>query len=137
MHSLSTPDAGNIDYCLELSDIPLKQKRSLYTLLTTILTTSSSAKPNLTELRDWLGTTLEDETIAPLEIIAKPGREIVSSHRTGRVTYQLEKIKCGKKGCKCASGALHGPYWYAYRWNGKKVVSEYIGKTLKTARTEP
>ncbi|GAQ00135.1 hypothetical protein NIES2104_67000 [Leptolyngbya sp. NIES-2104] len=120
-----------------MNDISLEQRRSLHTLLTAILTTSSSTKPNLAKLRDWLGTTLEDEPIAPLEIIAKLGREIVSSHKTGRVTYQLEKIKCGKKGCKCASGALHGPYWYAYRWNGKKVVSEYIGKTLKTAKTEP
>ncbi|WP_059002698.1 DUF6788 family protein [Leptolyngbya sp. NIES-2104] len=136
MHSPSTPDACN-DYYLELNDISLEQRRSLHTLLTAILTTSSSTKPNLAKLRDWLGTTLEDEPIAPLEIIAKLGREIVSSHKTGRVTYQLEKIKCGKKGCKCASGALHGPYWYAYRWNGKKVVSEYIGKTLKTAKTEP
>lgn len=136
MHSPFTPDACN-DYYLELNDIPLEQKRSLHTLLTTILETSQSTKPNLTELRDWLETVLEDGTIAPLEIIAKPGREIVSSHKTGRVTYQLEKIKCGKKGCKCASGALHGPYWYAYRWNGKKVVSEYIGKTLKNVRTKP
>ncbi len=92
--------------------------------------------PKLTVLRDWLAAILEDESIAELENIIKPGREIVSQHRTGRVTYQLEKIKCGKKGCKCASGKLHGPYWYAYRWNGKKVVSEYIGKTLQGLEAE-
>ena len=29
---------------------------------------------------------------------------------------RLERVKCGKKGCKkCASGELHGPYWYLYR----------------------
>ena len=46
---------------------------------------------------------------------------------------RLERVKCGKKGCKkCAAGELHGPYWYLYRpkLNGKGRTSEYIGKTL-------
>ncbi len=46
---------------------------------------------------------------------------------------QLEHVKCGKKGCnKCASGELHGPYWYLYRpkQNGEGRTSEYIGKVL-------
>jgi hypothetical protein len=46
---------------------------------------------------------------------------------------ELERVKCGKKGCKkCASGELHGPYWYLYRpkENGPGRTSEYIGKTL-------
>jgi hypothetical protein len=46
---------------------------------------------------------------------------------------ELERVKCGKKGCKkCASGELHGPYWYLYRpkENGPGRTSEYIGKML-------
>ena len=28
---------------------------------------------------------------------------------------ELERVKCGKKGCKkCASGERHGPHWYLY-----------------------
>jgi|GEM_PF-1504184 len=128
--------SDDADYCSELIDIPQDQKRSLYTLLTTILTTSSDPKPKLAALHDWLGADLGDEEAAQLEIITKPGREVVSRHKTGRVTYQLEKVKCGKEGCKCTDGKLHGPYWYAYRWNGKKVVSEYIGKTLQNSKVD-
>jgi len=45
------------------------------------------------------------------------------------VTYQLERIKCGKRRCgTCRSGVLHGPYWYAY-WKAKgRTRSKYIGK---------
>jgi hypothetical protein len=46
---------------------------------------------------------------------------------------RLERVKCGKKGCKkCASGELHGPYWYLYRpkRNGSGRTSEYVGKML-------
>jgi len=46
---------------------------------------------------------------------------------------RLERVKCGKKGCKkCAAGELHGPYWYLYRpkQNGKGRTSEYVGKLL-------
>ena len=46
---------------------------------------------------------------------------------------KLERVNCGKKGCKkCASGALHGPYWYLYRpkENGPGRTSEYVGKVL-------
>src|SRR5687767_7577624 len=46
---------------------------------------------------------------------------------------ELERVKCGKKGCnKCAGGELHGPYWYLYRpkENGPGRTSEYVGKLL-------
>jgi hypothetical protein len=46
---------------------------------------------------------------------------------------ELERVKCGKKGCKkCASGEFHGPYWYLYRpkENGPGRTSEYVGKVL-------
>ena len=46
---------------------------------------------------------------------------------------ELERVKCGKKGCnKCAGGELHGPYWYLNRpkENGPGRTSEYVGKLL-------
>lgn len=43
------------------------------------------------------------------------------------ITYYSEHRKCGRPGCKCAAGELHGPYWYA-RDAGGKIT--YIGKTL-------
>src|SRR5919112_404031 len=52
---------------------------------------------------------------------------------------ELERVKCGKKGCKkCAGGELHGPYWYLYRpkQNGNGRTSEYVGKTLPPALAE-
>jgi hypothetical protein len=52
---------------------------------------------------------------------------------------RLEHVKCGKKGCKkCASGELHGPYWYLYRpmRNGRGRTSEYVGKMLPQTLAE-
>ena len=52
--------------------------------------------------------------------------------RNGRY-LELERVKCGKKGCKkCSSGELHGPYWYLYRpkVNGPGRTSEYVGRVL-------
>ncbi len=56
------------------------------------------------------------------------------SGRDGRY-LRLERVKCGKKGCKKCTGEnpqLHGPYWYLYRpkQNGDGRTSEYVGKTL-------
>lgn len=67
------------------------------------------------------------------KIPVKKGREVVETRSIGTATYRLEMVKCGKKKCKCNKGKLHGPYWYAYRWDGKKLSSTYVGKTLKDA----
>jgi hypothetical protein len=52
---------------------------------------------------------------------------------------ELERVKCGKKGCKkCSHGELHGPYWYLYRpkENGPGRTSEYVGKVLPETLAE-
>ncbi|MCG3207800.1 MAG: hypothetical protein FOGNACKC_01400 [Anaerolineae bacterium] len=65
---------------------------------------------------------------AALPLIEKPGREVVAVKQVGSVSYQLERVKCGKATCrKCP----HGPYWYAYFRRGKRLVSKYIGKDFK------
>jgi hypothetical protein len=45
----------------------------------------------------------------------------------GAVYYQQGR-KCGRSGCKCARGDLHGPYWYRREVLTGKVV--YLGRTL-------
>lgn len=59
---------------------------------------------------------------------SKAGREVLKIRPAGKITYQLEKVNCGKPNCeKCP----HGPYWYGYRRVNGKLVSFYIGKELK------
>ena len=43
------------------------------------------------------------------------------------VTYRLERVRCGKPGC---ASCPHGPYWYAYFREGKRLRSRYIGREL-------
>lgn len=54
--------------------------------------------------------------------------------KPGGVTYRLEEVRCGKRGCtRCP----HGPYWYAYWRENGRLRSRYIGKTLPaSAETE-
>lgn len=84
-------------------------------------------------LLSWLESVIAQGEQTAVEIPVKPGREVVERRQLGKLTYQLELIRCGKKNCQCSarSGSKHGPYWYGYRWNGRRVVSWYIGKELK------
>jgi hypothetical protein len=38
-------------------------------------------------------------------------------------------VKCGKPQCRSCP---HGPYWYAYYREGKRLRSRYIGPELET-----
>lgn len=64
------------------------------------------------------------------QIPIRPGRELIEVSRRGARCYRLEKIKCGKKGCRCGRGELHGPYWYAYYRENGRMRCEYIGKSM-------
>jgi hypothetical protein len=61
----------------------------------------------------------------------------VAEHRVGRKTYQSEMVRCGKKGCGCTEGRLHGPYWYAYWTEAGKTKSQYVGKKLPRGVRKP
>jgi hypothetical protein len=37
-------------------------------------------------------------------------------------------VRCGKPGCKCARGELHGPYFYRFWREGGKLKKVYIKK---------
>jgi len=83
-------------------------------------------------LLGWLKATVKQakQKQTPAQIPLKKGREVIQTLNTGSTIYRLEQVKCGKKKCKCNNGKLHGPYWYSYHWNGKKMTSTYIGKHL-------
>lgn len=57
-------------------------------------------------------------------------REVVpdSKERVGKLTVQLEYVKCGQARCK---NDRHGPYWYGYYREGGKLKKVYIGKDLE------
>jgi hypothetical protein len=84
-------------------------------------------------LLGWLKALIKEgkQSQADAQLPLKKGREVVETLQTGTTIYRLEKVKCGKKKCKCSKGHLHGPYWYSYHWNGKKMTSTYIGKKLE------
>ena len=44
------------------------------------------------------------------------------------LSYYQQGRKCGKPGCKCAQGQLHGPYWYARDLDNGQV--RYLGREL-------
>lgn len=76
----------------------------------------------LTKLDAWLHSLME--------MPERAGSHKSTGRTAGRRTYRSEMVRCGKKGCKCADGKLHGPYWYAYWFEGGKTKSQYIGKRL-------
>lgn len=62
--------------------------------------------------------------------------DAVKDATTGRL-YKQEISLCGKERCKkCERGDGHGPYWYAYWWEGGKTRKKYIGKTLPASLTQ-
>jgi hypothetical protein len=84
-------------------------------------------------LFNWLQTQIqqgEADHIADV-VPSLSGREVVQEKHVGQTVYRQESVCCGKSGCKCAAGELHGPYWYGYRREGGKLRSWYIGKILK------
>jgi len=83
-------------------------------------------------LQDWLSEAIahEQQQIERADIPVQSGREVVELRTSGKVTYRLEMVKCGKLACRCASGQLHGPYWYAYQKQAGRLKSRYVGKEL-------
>jgi hypothetical protein len=48
-----------------------------------------------------------------------------------------EMIKCGKRGCKCQTGVLHGPYAYLHFYSAGKVKRKYLSKALGELMSYP
>lgn len=83
----------------------------------------------LQELLAYIQTLLEERQGGGRPSAPEP--EVWQEIRRGKVAYRQQRVKCGKPGCKCAKGELHGPYWYAYWWENGKTRSKYIGKVFK------
>lgn len=47
--------------------------------------------------------------------------------RSVTYTFREERVKCGKKTCRCAAGELHGPYTYKYWKEDGKLRKAYVG----------
>lgn len=82
----------------------------------------------LLKLDSWLHEQIAAEREVQKRITGKC--EVVEEHNKDRRTYRLERVRCGKEQCKCASGEPHGPYWYAYWSEGGQTRSQYVGKKL-------
>jgi hypothetical protein len=67
----------------------------------------------------------------------KGRRGAAEERRAGGLTYRLERVRCGKENCKCASGELHGPYCYAYWSEGGRTRSKYVGKKMPRKERAP
>lgn len=106
-------------------------RRSTFDKLRTTLPqlTLDQARQLYTEL----GSLIQELEQQPASSISAKGREIVEVQHVGDRLYQLEQVRCGKAGCKCAgeNGELHGPYWYAYWRDDGKLKSRYIGKRFR------
>lgn len=37
-------------------------------------------------------------------------------------------VRCGRPNCRCASGKLHGPYWYRFWRDGERQRKQYVRK---------
>ncbi|MCA1568292.1 MAG: hypothetical protein LC803_22135 [Acidobacteria bacterium] len=93
---------------------------------------SISALPprDLAKLNGWLRALLSSQGSKKKVRGGTRQKEVLRTRRATHKTYRQEKVRCGKQGCKCANGELHGPYWYAYWSEGGKTKSEYVGKHL-------
>lgn len=84
--------------------------------------------PELVKLDQIIHRLLENKGAEEPNIRDRPDREVIKRERILGITYQLERVRCGKANCKCTKGSLHGPYWYGYWSEGGKTKSMYIGK---------
>ena len=91
---------------------------------------SALSQNELTKLAVWLHTLLQDREQKKRVRSNAKQHEVLQVHRTAHKTYRLERVRCGKKRCKCTAGKLHGPYWYRYWSESGKTKSRYIGKKL-------
>jgi hypothetical protein len=83
----------------------------------------------LRRLDAWLHELIEQASDGGRDQLSN-GRDAPEKRQAGQKTYRLEHVRCGSKKCKCISGELHGPYWYAYWSEGGRTKSQYVGKKL-------
>lgn len=99
--------------------------------LTQLKTLIRETKPaQRRKLYEWLDELIRRDQESDTRNTSESKRDKIEESAADGRTYRLQSVLCGKKGCKCTDGELHGPYWYAYWSEGGKVRSQYIGKRL-------
>ncbi len=84
--------------------------------------------PQQRRLLTWLRAEVDAADAAIEESWSPPAaKAVLEQQRRGKSVFLLQGVKCGKAGCKCAAGDLHGPYWYEYWREGGKVRKKYRG----------
>ena len=91
------------------------------------------APDQLRKLDEWLHALIERADRYKREQPTN-AHDVRKEKRAGQRTYRLERVRCGSKKCKCVSGELHGPYWYAYWSEGGRTRSQYVGKKLSAKK---
>jgi len=53
-----------------------------------------------------------------------PDNAATADTRAGWLSAQ--RVRCGRPGCKCSRGELHGPYFYLFWREGRKLKKRYV-----------
>lgn len=82
---------------------------------------------------------LHDILFTPEEAEARHVASLQAQVAGRKITYTFrqERVKCGKKTCRCREGQLHGPYTYKYWKEGGRLRKAYVGKGALRRRGDP
>lgn len=96
----------------------------------TIACAEMLTRDDLRALRVWI-----DEQISPAveeKKIDERVRRLAAKLSEESETVVCRFVKCGKATCWCKKAQTgHGPYWYAYRSEGGRTRSRYVGRKLR------
>jgi hypothetical protein len=67
---------------------------------------------------------------------ARLAQRLPDVERTLRGSLQTQSRRCGKEGCRCAAGELHGPYVYLSVRSGERTRLLYIAADLAEEVTQ-
>jgi len=70
---------------------------------------------DVTPVMDAQGRRTKSSDSAPKKIA-----DILPGHVEARM------VRCGKQGCRCTRGELHGPYFYHCTWSGERHQRRYV-----------
>lgn len=66
---------------------------------------------------------------------AREKDQVLPKMAHGRGSLHAEWKRCGKRACRCARGALHGPYWYHHERQAGRQRKVYVpGDQVATLR---
>lgn len=77
---------------------------------------------------------LHDILVTPEEAEARHVASLTAEVAGRAVTYTFrqEYVRCGKEGCRCRAGQLHGPYTYKYWREEGRLRKSYVGRRARS-----